>query len=221
MLTAVRLLWENPEGVDRESDRRRARVLEYLSRVDSIAPASDAVPGDVVPSFMPPDAWAALLAGVSPGPSSVFTRILGNRRAALFYYGFASLDRPTREYFLQQPALLMQAAEDDRVGVFATCGRSLRVRGGTVEVPGGTEGAPLWEEVAGARAADATEFIPRVLTKDEGRLALLYDGVTHLNAGGQRFALGLNLPKAARVERFKAFYDAGGASLRNWRPKGT
>jgi hypothetical protein len=219
MLTAARLLWENPEGTDRESDSRRARVLAYLGRVEAAAPSSDAGPGDVVPSFIPLEAWAALLSDVSPGPSSIFTRILGNRRAALLYHGIASLDRSTRDYFLQQPALLRQAAEEDRVGVFATFGRSLRVRGGTVEVPGGSEAAALWEEVAGARAADATAFIGRVLTKDEGRLALLYDGVAHLDAGGQRFALGLNLPAAARVDRFKAFYEASGASLRTWHPR--
>lgn len=92
MLTAARLLWENPEGTDRESDRRRARVLEYLRRVDAVTPASDAGPGDVVPSFIPREAWAALLSDVSPGPSSLFTRILGNRRAALLYHGIASLD---------------------------------------------------------------------------------------------------------------------------------
>jgi len=90
---------------------------------------------------------------------------------------------------------------------------------GAVEVPGGSVAAPLWEAVAGSRAADPAEFISRVLTKDEGRLALLYDGVAHLGAGGQRFALGLHLPTAARVERFKAFYESAGAALRNWRPR--
>jgi len=219
MLTAARLLWENPEGTDRESDSRRARVLEYLGRVEAAAPSSDAGAGDVVPSFIPPEAWAALLDAVFPGPSSVFARILGNRRASLLYHGLASLDRPTREYFLQHPDLLRQAAEEDRVGAFATFGRSLRVRGGTVEVPGGTEAAPLWEAVAGTRVADAAEFISRILAKDDGRLALLYDGVAHLDAGGQRFALGLNLPAPARVERFKAFYGAAGAALRTWRPR--
>lgn len=52
LLTAVRVLWEKPEGSDPASDRRRAALLEYLRGVDR---PDSSLPGDadVVPGFLP------------------------------------------------------------------------------------------------------------------------------------------------------------------------
>lgn len=129
------------------------------------------------------------------------------------------MDAPTRSYLLEHVDLLRELAQPDRVGSVATLLRSLRVREGRVEVPGGAEAIPLWEEVAGERAAKPREFILAVLGSNGSRLALLYDAVAHLPDATRRFALGLHLPPGTRVERFRALVKASEAALAKWRPR--
>ncbi|HSK11231.1 MAG TPA: hypothetical protein VK911_16730, partial [Vicinamibacterales bacterium] len=218
LLTAIRLLWEAPEGVDPASDGRRARVLEYLRGVDDVRVGPAATPEDRVPAFLPPETWLTIPGDAVARQASPFVAILADRRTALLYHGIASLDAPTLEYLVAHPNLLQQVSEDRHAAIFATFGRSLRVREGVLLVPGGADAVPLWEEVAGARASDPGAFIPRLLGRDGGRLALLYDGIAHLDEDARRFALGLALPAGQRRARFRAFYDAAGAALSRWQP---
>ena len=216
LLTAIRVLWEAPEGVDPELDRRRAQVLEYLRGAEAAAQGSTVVEGDAVPAFLLPGTWATVLNDEGARPT--FTGILGNRRAALLYYGLASLDPSTRAYLLARPTLLRQLSGNDRAAIFATLGRSLHVREGRMQVPGGAEAVPLWEDVAGDAVGNPAAFMLRLVSKNGGRLALLYDGIAHLEEGARRFALGLQLPAEHRVKRFRAFYDASGEALSKWGP---
>jgi hypothetical protein len=63
-------------------------------------------------------------------------------------------------------------------------------------------------------------FMARVLEKDQGRLALLYDAVAHLEAPAQSFALGLSEPDPGRrMARFRALYQASAAALVGWNPQ--
>ncbi|RPJ82953.1 MAG: hypothetical protein EHM13_08255, partial [Acidobacteria bacterium] len=219
LLTAIRVLWETPEGTDREFDGRRARVLEHLRGAHAVQAGPGAAQDDTVPGFLSEDAWKVVLREVgAPEARSTFERILGNRTAALLYHGIASLDQSTRDYLVKYPGLVDRLSEAERVSVFATFGRSLRVRDGRVEVPGGPEALPLWKEVVGDVEAPAA-FILRVVSRDDGRLALIYDGIAHLEPGAQRFALGMDIPSDKRIERFRKFYDAAGAALRNWQPR--
>ena len=63
--------------------------------------------------------------------------ILGDRRAALVYYGLCGMDADTRAFFATTPSALGEIYSSARVGTVALYGRSLRVRGGTVTGPGG------------------------------------------------------------------------------------
>ena len=218
LLTAVRVLWEKPEGADPSSDRQRAAFLEYLRGVDQ---PESSLPGDaeVVPGFLPSDAWRRLLQDLAPQSASAVAGILRSRRAALLYHGLASLDGPTLSYLLEHVDLLRELSEPQRVGAVATFLRSVRVREGRVEVPGGAEAIPLWEEVTGERVTKPRDFILAVLGRHGGRLALLYDGIAHLPDATKRFALGLHLPPAKRVDRFRALVEASEAALRLWMPQ--
>ncbi|HSK10043.1 MAG TPA: hypothetical protein VK911_10735 [Vicinamibacterales bacterium] len=231
-LTAIRLLWEVPVGADPASDKRRVETLAYLGGA-GVEGLQTGQASDLVPAVLPPEAWSVLLGEAGAG-RALFTSILADREAALLYYGLASLDPPTRQYLLAHPKLLGDLRDRRRAAVFATLGRSFRVRrhaignpvkGGQdsrshphIEVPGGAEAVPLWEAVAEERASDPAGFMLAVLQKDQGRLALLYDGIAHLDEGARRFALGLHLPPANRLERFQELYDATGAALHTWDP---
>lgn len=216
LLTAVRVLWEAPEGADRDVDRRRGEVLASLRGAAAPAPGKTA---DGVPAFLPLETWALILRQPGDRRDSLLTEILGTRHAALLYYGVASLDAATRAYLAAHPDLLLHLAADDRVGVFATFGRSLRVSNGRIEVPGGAEAVPLWEDLAGERVTNPAGFMRTVLDKDGGRLALLYDGLAHVDDATQRFALGRQLPAGERADRFRKLYDASAAALSTWDPR--
>lgn len=213
MLTAIRILWEVPEGVDPAADRRRASILEYLRA------APPPAPGDEVPGFLPEASWSRVLKEVGAAGPSPFAAILANRRAALLYHGVASLDAPTRQYLADHPKLLEALARSNRAALFATFGRAFRIREGRLEVPGGAEAGALWEAVAGESLAQPEAFIPRALDRNGGRFVLLFDGLAQLDEPARRFALGLRFSPSRRLERFLAFYEAAGAALRTWQPE--
>jgi len=219
MLAAIRILWEAPEGSDPNANRRRAALLSYLQAVDQEAPSRTAGDGGEVPGLLPAAAWSSVLREIGATGGSTFTAILRSRRAALLYHGLASLDAATRDGLARRPRLLAAISRDNRVALFATFGRSFRLRTGHIDPPGGAEAAPLWEALAGERLDEPDAFITRALDLHGGRFALLYDAVAHLDAPARRFALGLRFGPSRRLERFKAFYDASAAALRSWEPQ--
>ena len=79
----------------------------------------------------------------------------------------------------------------DHSDVFSVLGRSVLVRDGRVDVPGGATAVELWELAVGASASMPDVFVDRLLAADTGELAALYDTVQHLDAPHQRFMLGL------------------------------
>jgi hypothetical protein len=225
LLAAIRVLWEAPEGADPVAGRRRARALDYLrtlaaserSRKRSAERGSADAAREMVPAYLPHRTWESVALDHEEFAGSWFTAILGNRRLALFYYGLASIDRQTLAYLGARPDLLRDIAEH-RSHLFATFGRSLRVRDGRMQVPGGPDAVASWEAVAGERVTKPVEFMGEVLGRDGGRLALLYDGLAHLEPAALRFAVGLAMPAGERVERFRKFYDEAGAVLGRWEP---
>jgi hypothetical protein len=221
MLTAIRVLHELTEGVDAAADSRRRRVVKYLQQLDALAPALGVVlVGDTVPLPLPAAAWTNVPDSSPDGKGSLLTRILGHRHTALAYYGLCAMDGPTRAFIAASPAALAAVFDPMRSPVLALYGRSLRVRGARVEVPGGEAAVALWEDLTGAPVSDPALFITRILDKDQGRLALLYDVVAHLDTPAQSFALGLaELDPARRAERFGAVYAASAAALVAWDPR--
>ena len=146
--------------------------------------------------------------------------ILGDRRAALVYYGLCGMDADTRAFFASTPSALGEIYSSARVGTVALYGRSLRVRGGTVLVPGGDAAKPLWEDLADARADDPEQFILDVLGRDGGRLALLYDAVAQMDEETREFALGAWIKDGDdRRARFRDLYRASEAALAAWNPQ--
>jgi hypothetical protein len=219
MLTAIRVLHELTEGVDAAADTRRRRVAEYLKQLDPKAPGPGATAGDAVPLPLPAAAWAKV-PDVSPDrKGSLLTLILGNRYAALAYYGLCAMDGQTRAFLAASPAALTAVFEPKRAAVLAMYGRSLRVRGTSIDVPGGQPAVALWEDLVGVPVAQPAAFIGEVLGKDKGRLALFYDTIAHLDGPRQAFTLGVRFEDAARRgQRFRAFYDAMEPGLAGWDP---
>jgi hypothetical protein len=175
--------------------------------------------GDEVPLPLPEAAWRAAVGSGGRYGATLAGALLADRRAALAYYGLCTMDEATRRFVGATPGLLKDIVGSEQAVTIAAYGRSLHVREGRVETPGGAAATSAWESLAGEPVTRPDRFILRVLEKDAGRLALLYDTVAHLDADGQAFALGSWLDAGGRADRFEALYEAVGQALIGWDPR--
>ena len=216
------------------SGRRERRSAPFRTSLAHEGVPVDHVPdllngGDAlqleIPSFtfqlpLSPDFWIGLLlrdvdgasaAAVDTGelPASLFARVVAGPDAAALYLGLSALDAATLAFFEDSPRTLTALYSDrDRLDAFARYGRSLRVRGGQVVVPGGAAAASRWESIVGASPADPARFLPRLAGRDQGQLAYFYDAIAGLPVPGQRFALSLWDERAEDADqRFRSLWD--------------
>jgi hypothetical protein len=174
----------------------RARVAAALTTSSS---ASTAVP-------LPLDetTWCRhVLDRCRPG---VVAALLAEPRGGLMYLGLANLDAETRTALGQLPRLLSWIAHN-RPGALAAFGDAIRVRNGRVVVPGDPGAERTWTELAGAPPGDVEVFVRALLAAGSGRLAYLYDTITHLDPARQRFALGASAQSAAAIAATFASID--------------
>jgi hypothetical protein len=202
--------WLSAAGVD---------VAALVTGLNAGAAVSLDRPSDSVPLPLPRDAWDRLLKPAPGFAGSLFTSLLSDRRGSFIYHGAAAMDGPTRAFMATVPPAVLYT--DLRSPIFASLGRSVRVaEDGRLLVPGGREAEPLWVAVVGERVADVGAFVARLLERDDGRLALFYDGVSHAAPGVQRFVLGLGEPDVGtRLARFKDLVVAAGQCLAGWNPR--
>ncbi|MEW5983210.1 MAG: hypothetical protein AB1806_12695 [Acidobacteriota bacterium] len=213
MLASIRALYELPDGVDEHADARRERMHAYL---DGLRPGPNAAP-DLVPLPLSEVSWEKMLRSGRETP--LLVRILRDRNAALLYYGLSALDGPTREWLESRPGLLRALRSDRRAALMAAFGRSLRVRDGRIQVPGGPAAEPFWAALVGERPDVPERFFLRLLDGDRGRVALFYDSLGHLEPGQLAFALSLpTRDPNRRQERFAALYHRAGRSLAGFDP---
>jgi hypothetical protein len=212
---------------DDEAQRRRRHLQEAGVGVAALVEdfnaggtASLAMPGDEVPLPLDAGAWAGIIGGADEGSGSLLMALVGDRRASLLYYGLMSLDAPTRAYVGAHRSLLEALLEGNRPAIFASLARGIRVRGGSIDVPGGAEAAAAWEVLLGRRTAEPEPFILELLDRSGGRAALLYDAIDHLDPPRRAFALGLNAPDpGANAEHLRELLAACLPSLAGWDPE--
>jgi len=133
-----------------------------------------------------PDYWTKHVFKQGVPPILSLTR---NRSQSLLYVGLLAQDEATLAFLQQRPELVRRLG--DEVGsVFASFGRSLRIRNNVVEVPGGEGAIDVWRELVGQPPNDPERFLLTLLGRDDGRLAYFYDTVAHLSPAQQRLVLG-------------------------------
>jgi hypothetical protein len=123
--------------------------------------------------------------------------ILSDHSLARLYWALSKMDTETR-VFLQRNLGIRKLLPYGAVLDFY--GSHICVRRGRVLVPGGVEAESAWEELAGASPESATDFIPRLLSKDKGWLAAYYDVLSSVSRRQQEHFI------KARVLR--QFYSA-------------
>ncbi|MFO7695181.1 MAG: hypothetical protein R6V57_19010 [Vicinamibacterales bacterium] len=212
---------------DEASARRRQNLEEAGVDLTALAQAfnsgeaaSLAVPVDDVPLPLDAGQWVRLGLALDAGPEGLLAAMLGDRRASLLYYGLMGLDAETRAYMGARPALVGELMKGHRPEIFASLGRSIRVRAGVIDVAGGPEAATAWEALLRQRTADPGPFMLELLDRQGGRAALLYDAIDHLDPPRQAFALALRMPDpGSRADHLRALLAACDASLDSWDPE--
>ena len=75
-----------------------------------------------------------------------------------------------------------------------------QIRGGQAVVPGGPRAITAWRELSGKSPQEGAAFFERLLTRDDGWMASLYDAISRINGPVRDYLLD---PK-----RFVRFYTA-------------
>jgi len=121
---------------------------------------------------------------------------LGDPGLCRFYLGMSKLDPETAETLKNtlQPARLRANAS-----VLDFFGGNFEIRQGKALVPGGAKSAAAWAELAGASPDKGSEFIERLIVKDDGWLASLYDSLARIQGPAQDY-----LTDPARMKRLYA-----------------
>jgi hypothetical protein len=163
----------------------------------------------MLPSPLAHDVWETVIFERTIPPRSLFSAIVRDRRASLLFYGLLSMTPETRAYLAREKQLLRRLYRDVP-GPVAAFGGSFRMgEDGRLVLPGGADAVDLWEAVTDERLERPDQFAHAIFSRSDGRLAYLFDTISHLDAPHQRFALGLWIKdRGIRLERFRALYRA-------------
>jgi hypothetical protein len=210
----VRIIYDDTKQ-RRTNARSKFRLLiaylETIDRQDSASKRGNTVLVDAqferVPVPLPAVVWSEVLRR-PVDPAQLFATVMSDAAAAFLVHGLAALDEETLQFFVDHPAAVRQLYERG-APAFATFAAHLQIRANRVVVPGGDQAVPLWEALVGEKAGRPAAFVVHLFTRDEGRLAYLYDTIGSLNPSRASFALGVWIADArARLDRFRALGSA-------------
>jgi hypothetical protein len=110
------------------------------------------------------------------------------------YLGMSKLDRQTAE-------VLRKSASYQKLKAYAHVldffGGMFEIRGGKAPVPGGARSAAAWGDLAGVSPNQGAAFYERLISKDDGWLASMYDALARIHGPVQDY-----LTEPAHLKRF-------------------
>ncbi|MGC1968648.1 MAG: hypothetical protein WA673_19465 [Candidatus Acidiferrales bacterium] len=136
-------------------------------------------PSSLVPIFLTERDWGA---SSKPGRNdensgTLLDVLVHDSSLAHLYYAWAHMDPETQATLQRSPGmkkLIPLATNLDFYGSY------LLVRSASVVVPGGSAAEPAWRDLVGANPHSPSEFIPRLLSKDDGWLAAYFDSLSRV-----------------------------------------
>ncbi|HEX2443630.1 MAG TPA: hypothetical protein VHJ77_06760 [Vicinamibacterales bacterium] len=201
LLDVTRVTHDAPPGDAPVGDARRAHVLAYLAAIPPGSPTDDVL----LP--LTPDLWREILGRPVPD-DQLALEILRDRAAALLYTGLFSLDDDTLAWLAQNRGTLADIYQNHSA-IFGAFGRSIKVRGGRIDAPGGGQYDAVWERLVDRPVSRPDAFVIRLLSRGNGRLAFFYDAMAHTDPARLRFAM------SSRVDDL---YDVFARPEEEWRP---
>ena len=140
-----------------------------------------------------PDYW---FSAKEKGSGEFIDAFLGDPSLCRLYLGLSKLDPETEnELRKAMPAQRLKAYAH----VLDFFGGMFEIRNGKAIVPGGARSAAAWTELIGASPDNGGLFFEKLLGKDDGWGASLYDALARMNGPGKDY-----LTEPARMKRFYA-----------------
>jgi hypothetical protein len=144
-----------------------------------------------VPVIFGPEYWLTNIKDKEPNFIETF---ISDPSICRLYLGLSKLDRETAES-------LRSAITFSRIKVFAHVldffGGMFEIRGGKAVVPGGQRAMAGWTELVGISPDKGPEFFDKLMARDDGWLASLYDAMARIHGPVQEY-----LTDSARMKRF-------------------
>jgi hypothetical protein len=144
----------------------------------------------VVPVLYSADYWMP----VKDKDSAFIDQFLSDPSLCRFYLGMAKLDPVTAAALKKDIPVARLRAYAHVLDFF---GGMFEIRDGKVVVPGGQRSAAAWADLAGAKPDQGAAFIEKLMAKDDGWLASLYDALARIHGPTQDY-----LTDPARMKRF-------------------
>jgi hypothetical protein len=113
-----------------------------------------------------------------------------------FYLGMSKLDPETADEMKKSSTAIKLRAFASVLDFF---GGNFEIRGGKAVIPGGQKSAAAWGELAGVSPDKGAEFFEKMMVRDDGWLASLYDALARIQGPVQDY-----LTEPARLKRFYA-----------------
>ena len=127
-------------------------------------------------------------------PAAFLETFISDPSICRLYLGISKLDRETAD-------ALRTGISFQRLKAFAHVldffGGMFEVRNGRAIVPGGARSAAAWGEMTGASPEKGTEFFDKLMAKDDGWMASLYDALARIHGPVKEY-----LTEPARMKRF-------------------
>ena len=146
-----------------------------------------------VPVMFRQSDWITLSVGQKKGYSNLLDQLLNDPAVARLYWALTKSDSETRLALQRSPGLrrlLPYAATMDFYG------SQISIRSGRVIVPGGAWTQVSWRDLVGASPDNPSEFVPRLLAKDNGWLAAYFDVLSRVSQSQRE-----HLTESSRLKR--------------------
>jgi hypothetical protein len=139
------------------------------------------------------DYW---LTAKEKGAGDFIDAFLGDPSLCRLYLGFSKLDKETSDALRKTMPVARIKAYAHVLDFF---GGMFEIRGGKAIVPGGQRSAAAWAEVIGASPDNGGAFFEKLLGRDDGWAASLFDALARVNGPAKDY-----LTDPARIKRFYA-----------------
>jgi hypothetical protein len=146
-----------------------------------------------VPVLYGPDYW---ITAKEKGNGDFLDAFLADPSLCRFYLGMAKLDLPTAAGLKANVPMPRLRAYAHVLDFF---GGMFEIRDGRAVVPGGQRSAGAWAELVGESPEKGPQFFEKLLAKDDGWLASLYDALARINGPVQAY-----LTEPAHMKRYYA-----------------
>lgn len=150
-----------------------------------------------VPVLFTEEEWTSMVRKSRGDHGDVVDALLLDPGVARLYWSMSRIDAETGQDLQQSLGLrkLLPLAP-----VLDFYGTHLFIRGGRVVVPGGEPAAAAWKDLVGASPAQPTDFVSRLLNKDEGWVAAYFDSLSSIDHEQQAYFV--------QPAHLKNFYEA-------------